>query len=68
MSDTHPFLADEFKIRWSTLTPEHIEADVTQAIETGRTNIEAIKTLPLGEVTYENTFAALEIATEDLDR
>ena len=68
MSETHPFLADDFKIRWSALTPDHIEADVTQAIETSRTNIEKIKSQDHENLTYESTFGALESATEDLDR
>lgn len=65
---SNPFLAEDFKICWSTLTPEHIEADVTKAIETSRSNIETIKSLSLDELTYENTFGALESATDDLDR
>jgi len=65
---SNPFLASDFKIKWSTLTPEDISADVTKAIETGRANIEAIKKITPGEATFENTFGALENATEDLDR
>ncbi|MDB4419275.1 M3 family metallopeptidase, partial [bacterium] len=65
---SNPFLAEDFKIRWSTLTSDHIEADVTKAIENSRSNIETIKSLSLDELTYENTFGALESATDDLDR
>jgi oligopeptidase A len=68
MSDLHPFLASDFKIKWSSLTPVHIKADVTAAIETGKANIETIKTAVPEEATFENTFGALESATEDLDR
>ena len=68
MSDSHPFLAKDFQIKWSTLTPDHISADVTKAIEAGKENIEAIKSVGPEESTFENTFGALEIATEDLDR
>ncbi|MFT6596135.1 MAG: oligopeptidase A, partial [Akkermansiaceae bacterium] len=68
MSDSHPFLAKDFQIKWSTLTPDHISADVTKAIEAGKENIEAIKSVAPEESTFENTFGALEIATEDLDR
>ena len=39
MSDSNPFLADEFQITWSTLTPDHISTDVTKAIESGKANI-----------------------------
>src|SRR6056300_499381 len=68
MSDSHPFLAQDFKIKWSTLTPDHIKADVSKAIESGRANIDAIKTITPDEATFENTFGALESATDDLDR
>ena len=68
MSEAHPFCAEEFQIRWSTLTPDHVSADVTHAIEQGKANIEAIKAVTPEEATFENTFGALENATEDLDR
>ena len=68
MSDSHPFLSTDFHIKWSTLTPNHIPADVTKAIETGKANIEAVKSVAPEDATFENTFGALETATEDLDR
>ena len=68
MSDSHPFLAQDFKINWSSLTPDHIKADVTKAIEIGKANIEAIKSVSPEQATFENTFGALESATDDLDR
>ena len=64
----HPFLADDFHIRWSTLTPEAIEPDITHALDLAKTNIEAICAQDLGRVTYESTFEALEKATEVLGR
>ena len=68
MSDSHPFLAEDFQIRWSTLTPDHIVPDVTKAIKTGKANIEAIKAVTPEDATFKNTFGALETATDDLDR
>ena len=65
---THPFLAEDFHINWSTLTPDHISADVTKAIETGKANIAKVKSVAPDEATFENTFGALENATDDLDR
>ena len=68
MSDSHPFLAQDFKIKWTTLSPDHIKADITKAIETGKANIDAIKATSPDEATFDNTFGALESATDDLDR
>ncbi|MDB4618415.1 M3 family metallopeptidase [Akkermansiaceae bacterium] len=64
----HPFLADDFHIHWSTLTPDHVEADITKAIQHGHSHIEAIKLVAPEVATFENTFAALESATDDLNR
>ncbi len=68
MSDSHPFLSPDFHIKWSALTPDHISADITKAIETGKANIDQIKSVTPEAATFENTFGALENATEDLDR
>ncbi len=68
MSTTHPFFANDFHIRWSTLTPEHIEPDHDQALKNAEANLEIIRNLDENALTYENTFAALEVATIDLDR
>ena len=68
MSEAHPFCAEEFQIRWSTLTPDHVSADVTHAIEQGKANIEAIKAVTPKEATFENTFVALEKSGKTLNR
>lgn len=66
--NTHPFIADDYHIKWSTLTPDHIESDIDAALETSEKNLEAIRQLDDAALNYENTFAALESATEDLGR
>ncbi|WP_411846096.1 M3 family metallopeptidase [Roseibacillus persicicus] len=68
MSQTHPFLADDFQIRWSSLTPEHVAPDVTLAISQAQAALDAIKAVPEAEVSYDNTFGALEQGTEALER
>lgn len=68
MSQTHPFLAPDFEIKWSQLTPDRIEADVAAALEISKQNIEAIKKNPAAEANFAKTFGALEAATEPLDR
>jgi oligopeptidase A len=64
----HPFLAPDFHIRWSTLTPGHIESDIRHALDLSRSNIEAICAQDLTRATYDSTFLALEQATEILGR
>ena len=64
----HPFLADEFHIRWSHLVPERVEPDIEAGISEAREQIDQICTITPEESTYENTFAALERATESLGR
>lgn len=64
----HPFLADEFHIRWSQLVPEKVETDIEAGIAEAREEIERICALAPAEATYDNTFAALERATESLGR
>lgn len=68
MQTSHPFFADDYHIRWSTLTPDHVEADIAKALENAEENLERIRNLEGADVTYDNTFGALEVASEDLDR
>lgn len=64
----HPFLADHFHIRWSTLVPSAVEADIRHALAIAKQNIETICQQDPAELTYENTYGALEKANELLDR
>jgi len=62
----HPFLDPSFEIRWSGLTPEHVKPDIAAALVRAQERIEAIAGRDLGAVSFENTFLALEGATEEL--
>lgn len=64
----HPFLNPDFQIRWSSLVPQAVEPDIRHALESARRNIEAICAIDPAEATYENSFLALEQATEALNR
>ena len=64
----HPFLADDFYIRWSTLVPEVVEADIRHAIALAQDKIQAICDQDPDSASYESTFLALEEATEELNR
>ena len=63
----HPFLQDNFHIRWSTLTPEHIEPDINKALVDAEKVVGqvAAQTDPL---CYENTILALDEGLDILNR
>jgi oligopeptidase A len=66
---THGFLADEFAIRWSTLTPDRVEVEIGTALEEARARVNKLAgEFGGGELNFENTLAELEKATEDLSR
>ena len=55
MQTSHPFLADDYHIRWSTLTPDHVEADIDKALEIAEANLEKIRLAGcLPEISYAN--------------
>jgi oligopeptidase A len=64
--DLNPFLDPDFHIRWSKLTPDLIGPAVEQALTKAQAAIDAIAGRDLRELNYENTFLALEHATEEL--
>ncbi|MCP5537171.1 MAG: M3 family metallopeptidase [Akkermansiaceae bacterium] len=68
MPTSHPFLAEDYHIRWSTLTPDHVEADIDEGLRLAEEKLDILRKLHVDELTYENTFAALEVASEPLDR
>ena len=64
----HPFTDRHFAVRWSTLVPESVEPDIRIALEEARNHLAAISALAPASLTYENTFLALENASESLNR
>jgi oligopeptidase A len=62
----NPFLDPAFHIRWSALRPELIAPAIETALARAQAAIDTIATRELSTVTYENTFLALEHATEEL--
>lgn len=62
----HPFLSTEYPIRWSQLTPDHIEKDIEQGLVLAEARLQKIRDLLAEEVTFQNTFLALENAAEEL--
>ena len=53
----HPFLQNDFHIKWKTLTPEHIEADIGKALDEARLAVDAVAAQE-PPLTYTNTIAA----------
>ncbi len=73
-ASTNPFLDDAFRIHWAAHTPELIGPAITAALTEARAAIEAIAKVgaradveEAEEVTFKNTFIALEQATERLN-
>ncbi len=64
----NPFVAPDFEIRWSQHTPELIAPAIEGALGRAQAAIDAIAGREAGALTYENTFLALESATDELTR
>lgn len=64
---TNPFLDTTFEIRWSQHTPELIAPAIEASLTRAQGAIDAIATLSPDALTYDNTFLALERATEELN-
>lgn len=66
MSDTS-FLDEAFQIRWTQLTPERVVPSIARALAQAVQAVTEVATRDLASVDYENTFRALERATEGLN-
>ncbi len=64
---SNPFLDPDFHIRWSQLTPDQVAPGIEKAIADAQAAIDRIAGTDLSAVTFENTFLALEHATEQLN-
>jgi oligopeptidase A len=63
----HPFLQNDFHIKWTTLTPEHIETDIGKALDQAQAAVDAVAS-QRPPLTYTNTLAALDDGLETLNR
>lgn len=65
---SNPFRDTSFLPDWSRLTHDRVAPAVDEALEAGRSAIDEIAAVPPAAATYENTFGALERATEPVMR
>ena len=68
VSASHPFHCPVKLVDWSTLAPDSIQADIESALVSAQAEIDAICALRPEEITFENTFMALEAGGETLNR
>lgn len=66
--NTHPFLDDDFLVHWSELTPDKVKPDITAALELAQSRIDAICAQTPDKISYGTAFAALESASESLEK
>lgn len=66
MNPASPFLARDFHIRWSTLTPNAIVADIERALEAAQQKLDAVCLTDRGRMNFESVFGAYEESTEEL--
>ncbi|HAV12839.1 MAG TPA: oligopeptidase A [Opitutae bacterium] len=66
----HPFLQNDFQIRWSTLTPDHIETDIEKALTEAQAKVDSVAALAKSgtSLNYDNTIVALDDGLETLNR
>ena len=63
-----PFLTQDFHIRWSTLTPEHIEADIRAALEKAQANLDAVIDQDRGKLmNFDSVVLGLDECTRELN-
>ncbi len=62
-----PFLTQDFHLRWSTLTPEHIEADIRAALAQAQTNLDGLIDLDRGKLSFDSVILGLDEVTRELN-
>jgi oligopeptidase A len=62
-----PFLTQDFHIRWSTLTPDQIEADIRAALEKAQANLDALIDQDRGKMNFDTVVLGLDETTRELN-
>ncbi|MDR1816924.1 MAG: M3 family metallopeptidase [Puniceicoccales bacterium] len=66
-SAAHPFLSQEFLVRWETLGAEGIEPDISLALERAGDALEKLAAQPRETMTFESVVLGFEDATRELE-
>ena len=64
---SHPFLDDSFLVRWSTLAPDAVEPDITEALARADRALNAVIDQDRGRLTFEGVILAYEEALRELN-
>lgn len=64
---SHPFLDDSFYVRWSTLSPEAVEPNITKALEEAEVRLNAVIGQQRGGLTFESVMLGYEDALRELN-
>ena len=64
---SHPFLDESFHVRWSTLTPAAVEADITLALERANEKLATVVNQDRGRLSFESVVLGYEDALRELN-
>ncbi|MCB1227120.1 MAG: M3 family metallopeptidase [Verrucomicrobiales bacterium] len=64
---SQPFLTDDYHIRWSTLQPEHAEADIRAALRESEERMEEFLSQDRGKLSFDSVILALNEVTRPLN-
>ncbi|MBL9131048.1 MAG: M3 family peptidase, partial [Verrucomicrobiaceae bacterium] len=62
-----PFLTQDFHIRWSTLTPDHIQNDIREALSRAQVKLDAVIEQDRGKMNFASVVLGLDEATRELN-
>ena len=63
----HPFLTQDFHLRWSTLTPAPIQNDIREALSRAQMKLDAVIEQDRGKMSFKSVILDLDEATRELN-
>ncbi len=63
----HPFLSTDFHLRWSTLAPESVQADIQAALDAAAVRLDTYTGQDRGRMTFESVVLGLDETTRQLN-